>query len=230
LALFAGVGGGILGSRLLGWRTVCAVEIEPYCREVLLRRQEEKILEAFPIWDDIRTFSGREWRGKVDVITAGFPCQPFSSAAHGNNPKESLFSEVVRVTNETRPGFVMLENVVGVKRHFRRIVSEFRGIDFSVVPPANIGASSVGAPHKRRRIWILAYSNSARESALQEYDETQGVSEAQERRVEWWDHPRMARVYDGDAHRMDRIKATGNAQVPGVVEVAWKVLTNVCSN
>ena len=63
LALFAGAGGGILGTRLLGWRVVCAAEIEPYCREILLRRQEEGILEAFPIWDDVRTFDGKPWRG-----------------------------------------------------------------------------------------------------------------------------------------------------------------------
>jgi len=71
LALFVGAGGGILGSLLCGFRTVCAVEIDPYCREVLLRRQEDGILPLFPIWDDIRTFDGRSFTGVVDVITGG---------------------------------------------------------------------------------------------------------------------------------------------------------------
>ncbi|KKL08947.1 hypothetical protein LCGC14_2570800, partial [marine sediment metagenome] len=75
LALFAGVGGGILASRLLGWRVVCAVEIDPYCREVLLRRQEEGLLAPFAVWDDLRTFNGYAWRGRVDVISLGPPCQ-----------------------------------------------------------------------------------------------------------------------------------------------------------
>jgi len=80
LALFIGAGGGALGSRLLGFRIVCAVEIDPYCREVVLRRQEEGFLEPFPIWDDVRTFDGTAWRGLVGVVTGGFPCQPFSVA------------------------------------------------------------------------------------------------------------------------------------------------------
>lgn len=80
LALFTGTGGGLLGSRLLGWTPVCAVEKESYCREVLLRRQRDGLLDLFPIWDDIRTFDGSPWRGAVDIVTAGFPCQPFSAA------------------------------------------------------------------------------------------------------------------------------------------------------
>ncbi|MCA9180554.1 MAG: DNA cytosine methyltransferase, partial [Planctomycetales bacterium] len=71
LALFAGAGGGILGGKLLGWRTVCAVEIDAYCRRVLMQRQNDGVLDPFPIWDDVRTFDGHAWRGKVDVVSAG---------------------------------------------------------------------------------------------------------------------------------------------------------------
>ena len=73
LALFAGAGGGILGGQLLGWRTVCAVEIEPYPASVLAQRQNDGLLPPFPIWDDVRTFDGHRWRGRVDVISGGFP-------------------------------------------------------------------------------------------------------------------------------------------------------------
>ena len=73
LALFAGAGGGMLAGTILGWRTVCAVEIEPYCASVLIQRQNDGILPPFPIWDDIRTFNGRPWRGIVDVVSGGYP-------------------------------------------------------------------------------------------------------------------------------------------------------------
>ena len=80
LHLFAGTGGGILGGMLLGHTTICAVEIEPYARKVLLQRQRDGILPKFPIWDDIRTFDVKPWQGKVDIICGGFPCQDISCA------------------------------------------------------------------------------------------------------------------------------------------------------
>jgi len=83
LALFAGAGGGILGGKLLGWRTVCAVEWEQYPACVLAARQNDGLLESFPIWDDVQTFDGTAWRGIVDVISGGFPCQDISSAGTG---------------------------------------------------------------------------------------------------------------------------------------------------
>ena len=83
LALFAGAGGGILGGHLLGWRTVCAVEWEQYPASVLCARQNDKILPTFPIWDDVQTFDGNPWRGIVDVVSGGFPCQDISAAGGG---------------------------------------------------------------------------------------------------------------------------------------------------
>ena len=83
LALFAGAGGGILGGHLLGWRTVCAVEWEPYPASVLVARQNDGILPPFPVWDDVQTFDGRPWRGLVDVVSGGFPCQDISAAGGG---------------------------------------------------------------------------------------------------------------------------------------------------
>ena len=85
LALFAGAGGGILGGHLLGWRTVCAVEWEQYPASVLCARQNDKILPPFPIWDDVQTFDGRPWRGIVDVVSGGFPCQDISVAGGGQD-------------------------------------------------------------------------------------------------------------------------------------------------
>lgn len=78
LHLFAGIGGGILGGLLCGHTCVCAVEIEPFCRNILIQRQRDGILPRFPIWDDVDTFDARPWRGMVDILCAGFPCQAFS--------------------------------------------------------------------------------------------------------------------------------------------------------
>ena len=83
LALFAGGGGGILGTKILGWRTVCAVEIDPHARNLLLSRQRDGMLPRFPIWDDVQTFDGRGWEGQIDVVTGGFPCQDISAAGRG---------------------------------------------------------------------------------------------------------------------------------------------------
>ena len=83
LALFAGAGGGILGGKLLGWRTVCAVEWGQYPASVLCARQNDGLLPPFPIWDDVQTFDGKPWRGIVDVVSGGFPCQDISAAGGG---------------------------------------------------------------------------------------------------------------------------------------------------
>ena len=88
LALFAGAGGGILGGHLLGWRTVCAVEWEPYAASVLVARQNDRFLPPFPIWDDVQTFDGIPWRGIVDVVSGGFPCQDISAAGGGKELME----------------------------------------------------------------------------------------------------------------------------------------------
>ena len=114
LALFAGAGGGILGGHLLGWRTVCAVEWEPYAASVLVQRQNDGILPPFPIWDDVQTFDGRPWRGIVDVVSGGFPCQDISAAkknADGiDGASSGLWREMVRIIREVEPRFVFVEN------------------------------------------------------------------------------------------------------------------------
>ena len=113
LALFAGAGGGILGGHLLGWRTVCAVEWEPYAACVLVARQNDGILPPFPIWDDVQTFNGRPWRGIVDVVSGGFPCQDISAAGRGagiDGERSGMWREMARVVGEVRPQYVFVEN------------------------------------------------------------------------------------------------------------------------
>lgn len=160
LALFAGTGGGILGTHLLGWRVVCAVEKEPYFREVLLRRQRDGVLPLFPIWDDIHTFDGRPWRGKVSVVTSGFPCQPFSvaGARRGHEDDRNLWPETIRVIREVGPRYCLLENVPNLLAHgyYGTILGELAESGYRVRWDC-IPAAACSAPHRRDRLWIVAH-------------------------------------------------------------------------
>lgn len=160
LHLFAGAGGGILGSKLLGHRTVCAVEIEKYPRKVLLQRQRDGILPWFPIWDDICTFDGTPWRGIVDIIAGGFPCQDISSAGKGagiEGERSGLWGQMARVVGEVRPRFVFVENSpMLTSRGLYRVLGDLAELGYNA-RWCVLGADDVGAPHRRKRIWILAY-------------------------------------------------------------------------
>lgn len=161
LHLFAGAGGGILGGMLLGHTCICAVEIEPYCRKVLLQRQRDGILPKFPIWDDVRTFDGKPWRGKVDIVCGGFPCQDISCAGKGagiGGARSGLWSEFARIISEVRPRYAFVENspMLAV-RGLGRVLGDLSKIGYDA-RWCVMGADDVGAPHRRKRMWILAHS------------------------------------------------------------------------
>lgn len=185
LALFAGAGGGILGGKLLGWRTICAVEHEPYARDVLLARQNDGSLEAFPVWDDVCTFDGREWAGRVDVVSGGFPCTDISAAGKGagiEGAESGLWSEMARIVGEVRPFFVFVENSpMLTSRGLGTVLGDLAAMGFDAEWGV-LGAHHAGAPHKRDRIWILACdSDGEGESAQPVDDETpclQGLDDA----------------------------------------------------
>lgn len=159
LALFAGAGGGILAGRLMGWRTVCAVELDPYARRVLVERQNDRSLEPFPIWDDVRTFDGRPWRSRVDIVSGGFPCQDVSAAGKGagiDGPRSGLWREMARLVGEVRPAHVLVENSpLLVSRGLSVVLADLAGLGYDA-RWGIVSAHDVGAPHLRRRIWIVA--------------------------------------------------------------------------
>ena len=161
LALFAGAGGGILGGKLLGWRCVCAVEWNEYARSVLIARQNDGSLPAFPIWDDVRTFDGRPWRGLVDVVSGGFPCQDISSAGKGaglDGARSGLWSEMARIIREVGPRYVLVENSpMLTSRGLGRVVGDLAAMGYDAQWGV-LGADDAGAPHRRDRIWIVAYA------------------------------------------------------------------------
>lgn len=166
LALFAGAGGGILGGKLLGWRTVCAVEWDAYAASVLVARQNDKTLEPFPIWDDVQTFDGRVWRGRVDVISGGFPCQDISAAGKGagiDGERSGMWSHMARIVGEVRPRFVFVENSpMLVGRGLARVIGDLTALGYDCRWGV-LGADDVGAPHERKRLWLVAYADSVRQ-------------------------------------------------------------------
>ena len=266
LALFAGAGGGILGGKLLGWRTVCAVEINEYARRVLLSRQDDGSLDAFPVWDDIRTFDGLPWCGLVDVISGGFPCQDISAAGKGvgiEGSRSGLWGEMARIIGEVGPRFVLVENSPNLtSRGLGRVLSDLAALGYDAQWGV-LGAVHAGAPHKRERIWIVANSSGGRCSG-QKSEQIQLTGRAEAVRaseavadsnsghehgrrgavqvgrkwsagetqdddlrsgIEWCPEPGMGRVAYGVANRVDRLTAIGNGQVPRVVALAWRLLS-----
>ena len=163
MALCAGVGGLELGLRLAlsEYRCVCYVEREAYAARVLVSRMEDQTLDQAPIWDDIETFDGKPWRGIVDVISAGFPCQPWSDAGkrHGLEDDRWLWEDIARIISEVRPCHVFLENVPGLARGgLSAVLGSLSVLGFDA-EWGIFSAAASGAPHVRKRLFILAHAN-----------------------------------------------------------------------
>ena len=269
LALFAGAGGGILGGKLLGWKTICAVEWDAYARDVLVARQNDGCLEAFPIWDDVQTFDGRPWRGVVDVVSGGFPCQDISAAGKGagiEGERSGMWKHMARIIGEVLPRFVLVENSpMLVGRGLTRVISDLAKMGYDA-EWGIVGAHHAAAPHKRDRIWIVAYpkeiagdgvrndgasaphrgtqwihqptrgsrcasmGHAAGERLPHGIDRPMGQSGTitEPERSDWWaTEPELGRVAHGVAARVDRLRCLGNGQVPGVVPLAWNLLSQM---
>lgn len=232
LALFAGAGGGILGGKLLGWCPVCAVEYNAYARSVLLARQNDGTFPPFPIWDDVRTFDGRPWRGIVDVVSGGFPCQDISTQGKraGISGKNSgLWKEFARVIGEVLPRYVFIENSPElVSSGLDEVLCDLAGMGFDARWGC-IPAATVGAPHLRNRIWIVA--NSQSQPGIHESNQRKTKARLSNDGDPWraypWNEasPRVRRMDDGISFGVDRIERIGNAQVPRVAATAWRILS-----
>lgn len=228
LALFAGAGGGLLGGHLLGWRTVCAVEWDAYAASILVARQNDGCLPSFPIWDDVQTFDGRPWRGIVDVVSGGFPCQDISSAGRGagiDGERSGMWKHMARIIGEVRPKFVFVENSpLLVSRGLARVLGDLAEMGYDAKWGV-LGAHHVGAKHRRERIWIVAYSNHPDRGG--ECGWIWGSKHREKKRhiCPIFDQPEPIRMVDGVANRVDRLKSIGNGQVPAVARLAWEILT-----
>jgi DNA (cytosine-5)-methyltransferase 1 len=163
LHLCSGYGGFELGLRLAGIpaRTVAHVERDAYAAATLVARMADQVLDQAPVWSDLTTFDGAPWRGRVDLITAGFPCQPFSQAGQrrGVDDERWLWADIARIVADVGPRFVLLENVPGLVRlGLPHVLADLADLGFDA-EWGLLSAAAVGAPHRRERIWILAYAD-----------------------------------------------------------------------
>ncbi|MAR92716.1 MAG: DNA cytosine methyltransferase [Pseudomonadales bacterium] len=237
LALFAGAGGGILGGHLLGWKTVCAVERDAYAAGVLAQRQNDGLLPPFPIWSDVQTFDGKLWRGCVDVVSGGFPCQDISFAGKGKGitgERSGLWKEFARIIGEVRPPYAFIENSPALI---------IRGLDVVLSDLALCGydaewlclsGKACGAVHLRDRIWILAADNRSQrderfgKEPLLRIDpfpwgkDVRRLAELRKRSD--IPQPLIRRINHDVAFGMDRLKAIGNGQIPRVAATAFHTL------
>ena len=159
IELCAGYGGFSLALAGVA-RTVAYVERDAYAAATLVARMEESRLDQAPIWSDLTTFDGAVWCGRVDLITAGFPCQPFSAAGQrrGTDDDRWLWPDIARIIRDVRPRYIFLENVPQLVRH---------GLPYVLADLAELGfdaewglysAAAVGAPHRRQRFWLVAHT------------------------------------------------------------------------
>ena len=164
MSLFTGFSGFGLTARLAfrQVRTVCYVEREAHQAATLVARMEDEALDHAPVWDYIETFNGRPFRECVDILTASMPCQPYSLAGKQLGIKDPrwLWRPVRRVISQVRPRAIFLENVCQFRRVLHIIIPQLEQLGYTVEKPIIVSAADVGASHLRKRIWILAHSNS----------------------------------------------------------------------
>ena len=218
LDLFSGIGGFSLGLERAGFKTVAFCEIDKKCQAVLKKHWPD-----VPMFDDVSNLKGKDIEEKIDVICGGFPCQDISLAGKGAGlagKRSGLWSEFHRLIEEIRPKYAIIENVSALRS---------RGLDQVLRALSEIGydaewhcitAASIGAPHRRDRIWIVADSNS--EGLQGQWEITGRISkELQDISYSrWWQvEPDVGRVANGIPGRVDRLKQLGNAVVPQIPQL-----------
>jgi DNA (cytosine-5)-methyltransferase 1 len=239
LALFAGAGGGILGSKLLGWKTVCAVERDAHGASVLVQRQNDGCLEPFPIWSDVETFDGKPWKGYVDVVSGGFPCQDISCAKTSgkglDGEKSSLFFHLARIVREVQPRYAFVENSpMLLVRGFDRVLGELAEMGYHARWGVFGGSSTSEFGLLRKRIWIVGFRYKIDVERLQISGRINTESRFRFYPVSatlpnvdasWLVANGYAmREIDDVARTMDRVERIGNGQIPRVVQTAWEIL------
>jgi len=247
LSLFSGGGLGDYGLELAGMEIAGQVEIDDYCQKILSLRWPD-----VPKWRDIQEFDGKAFvkeHGQPDIISGGFPCQPFSFAGkrRGKQDDRYLWPEMLRVISEIKPTFVLGENVPGIiKSALDTVLFDLETIGYTC-QAFTIPACAVDAPHRRDRVWILAYCGyngwCTKQGEQQEkrpeifnaggngnVADTEGAKcqrvgrktrtgGGKPRCGSWWQtEPNVGRVAHGIANRVDRLKLLGNGQVVQVVQ------------
>jgi len=241
LDLFSGIGGFSLGLERAGMETVAFCEFDEHAQKVLRKHWPD-----VPIHSDIRELNAKQYRGTVDVICGGFPCQDLSTAGKQvgfSGERSSLYGEMLRVISECMPRYAIFENVTGLLtgdsgRWFGQFLYDLAQIGFDAEWHC-ISASDIGAQHHRDRVWVIAYpcgSRSkvglARQNVRQEGDTRISINLSNEIRrarrkpgMEGWSiEPNVGRVANGVPNRAHRLKQLGNAVVPQIPEAIGRAI------
>jgi DNA (cytosine-5)-methyltransferase 1 len=250
IAFCAGYGGIERGLDLAGFehRVIAYVEIEAFAVANLVNKMERGLLPPAPIYTDIKTFPAHLFRDRVDIITGGYPCQPFSAAGRrkGTDDLRHLWPHIRRHIESIRPVRCFFENVEGhISLGLREVISDLEEDGYRSTWGI-FSAREVGAPHQRKRVYIMAnlanticsrsetgISGSERPNQEGNAGITDNCDSEQggwQIGMHWPPEPRVGRVVDGCANRVDRIRLLGNAVVPKTAAKAWITLSNRYKN
>lgn len=247
----AGTGIGSWAFKRIGLaRTACYIEKDTICQELLQARIKDGSIDDAPIWDDITTFDGKPWRGYVDFIFGGIPCQPWSSIGPrtGVHDKRNLWPSFRRLLVQIRPTFALIENVYGF--------IPFGGLQYILEDIASLGydaewdvisAKAVGAHHIRKRIWVVIYKRDVANANCvsdkrwwESIQKNKSYGDIESLIPDWaggtWPRPAPAIISDfrrvdyGLPSRIHRISALGNAWVPQVAEVVGERIKFLIEN
>ncbi|HJP69531.1 MAG TPA: DNA cytosine methyltransferase [Sphingomicrobium sp.] len=248
LSLFTGAGGGLLGTHLLGWRPVGYVEWDDYCQRVIAARIRDGYLPIAPIFTDVREFAqsgaADQYRGIADVVTAGFPCQPFSLGGKqlGEADERNMWPATADVIRRVRPRFVGLENVAGLvtSGYIGTVLGDLAAMGLDARWGV-LGGHHVGAAQRRERVWLFANAAGERSDAWHRLESGQKWrSSESDRGLPRLVKPQSWRPSDKGAHSecglpglaygvpnsVDRLRASGNGQIPIVAATAFTLLSN----
>ena len=254
LDLFSGIGGFSLGLERAGMRTVAFCEIDPFCRKILAQKfpgrpiyGDIRELTGAQIMADARSKHGQWWakeksggnsqgqtsfarNGRIDVICGGFPCQDISVAGKGagiGGERSGLWSEYARIIGEIRPRYVIVENVAALLgRGLERVLGDLAALGFDAEWHC-IPASAIGAPHRRDRVWIVAYASGSIMEGQWFASRIQAERNSFSGSSWWHTEPDVGRVAHGIPHRVDRLKALGNAIVPQIAEIIGRAIMSI---
>ncbi len=243
LAICAGIGGLELGLGISipEYKTICYIERECYSAATIVARMEDKTLDQAPIWDDLTTFNSDPWRGKVDIISSGFPCQPWSQAGKRKGTKDErwLWPNISDIIRDVQPRYVFLENVPGLLAGgIGHVLGSLAEMGFDAEWGC-FSAAQMGGSHIRERVFLLADSacNSVNNNKLWSAANRRPCQESNiwpplpNEKEKWGEvegrlKPAIRRVANGSPYRVDRLRALGNGVVPLVAANAYRVLSN----
>lgn len=218
--LFAGIGGGIYGGKLLRHVCCAGVEIDEYCQKILKQRQQDKWFEEFPIYGDLTKLSGTPFKEQFDILCGGFPCQAFSHAAHGKNIAEkNLWGEMFRFVQESNAPIVFGENVTLKAIDKAKVDLESLGYR---VERCKLSCGDLGADHRRDRYWLLAVRDKSIFEKVSKH-----LTKLPRLNLQYWSQtPEQVGEEVIVVNRRAQLKAIGNAQSPMVAASAFRILVN----